>query len=119
AAARATLDAAKELNFTPNEQSIVDCSWKAIGLLSGTCATLVEEAAAPSETSADDSAPTPKPSSKTKQDSTRPNPAPVLSGGCANAPGPRPGSAVSTLFAGALFAIGLGRAQRRKSCRRK
>lgn len=42
AAAQATMQAAKDLGLTTNEQNIVDCAWKAVGVVQGTCATIVD-----------------------------------------------------------------------------
>jgi bacillolysin len=42
AAAQATMQAAKDLALTDNEQNIVDCAWKAVGVVQGACATIVD-----------------------------------------------------------------------------
>jgi bacillolysin len=42
AAAQATMQAAKDLNLTANEQNIVDCAWKATGVVQGSCSTIVD-----------------------------------------------------------------------------
>lgn len=42
AAAQGTLSAAKDLNLTENEQNIIECSWIATGVLTGTCKTLTD-----------------------------------------------------------------------------
>jgi thermolysin len=39
-AAQATMQAAKDLQLTDNEQNIIDCAWKATGVVQGTCATI-------------------------------------------------------------------------------
>jgi thermolysin len=44
AAAQATLTAAKSLNFTQNEQNIVECAWISVGVLTGQCQTLSDPA---------------------------------------------------------------------------
>lgn len=47
-AAQATMQAAQDLGFTEEEQNIVDCAWKATGVVQGTCATLATQASTPS-----------------------------------------------------------------------
>lgn len=39
-AAQATMQAAKDIALTENETNIVDCAWKAAGVVQGTCATI-------------------------------------------------------------------------------
>lgn len=41
-AAQGVMQSAKDLSFTTNEQNIVDCAWKATGVVKGTCAELVD-----------------------------------------------------------------------------
>ncbi len=41
-AAQATMQAAKDLAFTENEQNIVDCAWKATGVVTGACSPMVD-----------------------------------------------------------------------------
>jgi len=40
-AAQAVMQSAKDLALTDNEQNIVDCAWKATGVVQGTCATTI------------------------------------------------------------------------------
>ncbi len=44
AAAAANKTAAKALNFTQNEQNIVECAWIAVGVLTGSCQTITDPA---------------------------------------------------------------------------
>jgi len=46
-AATGTLSAAKDLQFTQNEQNIVECAWIATGVMTGTCKTIVSDTAPP------------------------------------------------------------------------
>jgi bacillolysin len=46
-AAQATMQAAKDIALTENEQNIVDCAWKATGVVQGTCSTIVDPKAVP------------------------------------------------------------------------
>ncbi len=39
-AAQGTLQAATDLGLTENEKNIIDCAWKAVGVVSGQCATI-------------------------------------------------------------------------------
>ena len=41
-AAQGVMQAAKDIALTENEQNIVDCAWKATGVVQGTCATLTD-----------------------------------------------------------------------------
>ncbi|MDB4940793.1 MAG: Zinc metalloproteinase precursor [Labilithrix sp.] len=41
-AAQATMSAAQDLGLTDNEQNIVDCAWKATGVVQGSCETLTD-----------------------------------------------------------------------------
>ena len=41
-AAQGLLQSAKDLGFTTNEQNIVDCAFKAVGVTPGTCATITD-----------------------------------------------------------------------------
>jgi MYXO-CTERM domain-containing protein len=41
-AAAATMSAAKDVGLTQNEQNIIDCAWKAVGVVDGTCQTLTD-----------------------------------------------------------------------------
>jgi bacillolysin len=41
-AAQGIMQAAKDIALTANEQNIVDCAWKATGVVQGTCATLTD-----------------------------------------------------------------------------
>jgi bacillolysin len=41
-AAQAVMQAAKDIALTENEQNIVDCAWKATGVVQGACATLID-----------------------------------------------------------------------------
>lgn len=53
-AALATKEAAKDVALTANEIAIVDCAWKAVGIGTGACATLVDpQSSAPSPTAGD------------------------------------------------------------------
>ena len=44
-AAQGVMQAAKDIALTENEQNIVDCAWKATGVVQGTCATLTDPSA--------------------------------------------------------------------------
>ncbi len=46
AAANATAKAATDLKLSENDVKVIDCAWKAVGVLTGTCATLAPEASA-------------------------------------------------------------------------
>ncbi|NOU28678.1 MAG: hypothetical protein HOO96_12295, partial [Polyangiaceae bacterium] len=46
AAANATAKAAADLELSENDVKVIDCAWKAVGVLTGTCATLAPEATA-------------------------------------------------------------------------
>ncbi len=39
-AAAATMQAAQDLKLTANESNIIDCAWKAVGVVQGTCSTI-------------------------------------------------------------------------------
>lgn len=55
-AAQGLMQAAKDIGLTENEQNIVDCSLKAVGIATGACATLTDpspKAPAPTETDTD------------------------------------------------------------------
>ena len=41
-AAQGVMQAAKDIALTENEQNIVDCAWKATGVVQGTCATITD-----------------------------------------------------------------------------
>jgi bacillolysin len=41
-AAQGVMEAAKDMKLTENEQNIVDCAFKAVGIVQGDCATLVD-----------------------------------------------------------------------------
>jgi MYXO-CTERM domain-containing protein len=41
------MQAAKDLALTENELNIVDCAWKATGVVQGTCSTIVDPKATP------------------------------------------------------------------------
>lgn len=43
--AQAVMQAAKDIQLTENEQNIVDCAWKATGVVQGDCATLTDPTA--------------------------------------------------------------------------
>ncbi len=43
-AAQGTLTAARDLQFTANDQNIIECAWIATGVLPGTCKTIVADA---------------------------------------------------------------------------
>ena len=43
-AAQATMSAAKDVGLTANEQNIVDCAWKATGVVQGACSPLTDPA---------------------------------------------------------------------------
>ena len=59
-AAQAVMQAAKDLALTDNELNIVDCAWKATGVVQGACSTIVDPKATPVPT-----APGPGPSTGT------------------------------------------------------
>lgn len=46
-AAQAVMQAAKDIALTDNENNIVDCAWKAVGVVQGACAPIVDPKAAP------------------------------------------------------------------------
>ncbi|MBX3188078.1 MAG: M4 family metallopeptidase [Labilithrix sp.] len=46
-AAQGVMQAAKDIALTENEQNIVDCAWKATGVVQGTCATLTNPQSVP------------------------------------------------------------------------
>jgi thermolysin len=46
-AAQGVMQAAKDLALTENELNIVDCAWKATGVVQGTCSTIVDPKAVP------------------------------------------------------------------------
>lgn len=46
-AAQGVMQAAKDLALTDNEQNIVDCAWKATGVVQGTCSPIVDPKALP------------------------------------------------------------------------
>jgi hypothetical protein len=52
-AAQAVMQAAQDIGLTENEQNIVECAWKAVGIASGECAALVD----PQGTTAEDPTP--------------------------------------------------------------
>jgi len=41
-AATGVMSAAKDIGLTPNEQNIVECAWKATGVMQGACATMTD-----------------------------------------------------------------------------
>jgi thermolysin len=49
-AAQGIMSAAKDIGLTEDEQNIVDCAWKATGVVQGTCAPLVDPNAPPAPT---------------------------------------------------------------------
>jgi hypothetical protein len=53
-AAQGTMQAAKDLGLTDNEQNIIDCAWKATGVVQGSCETLTDPAATAPETTPPD-----------------------------------------------------------------
>ena len=132
AAAQATMQSAKDLALTPNEQNIVDCAWKATGVVQGECATIVDpKSTTPGDdgdptTSADQDGTGPGPSSgsdegegdstkspKRKTPSTSAAPAAAGSTGCNVAAG----QADHGPLAGLLLAlVGLARKRRQRPC---
>ena len=46
-AAAGTMLAAKDVGLTENEQNIVDCAWKAVGVVTGACGTIVNPQTVP------------------------------------------------------------------------
>lgn len=52
-AAAGVLQAAKDVGLTANEQAIVDCAWKAVGIGNGACATITDPNATPQSESPD------------------------------------------------------------------
>ncbi|AKU98647.1 Zinc metalloproteinase precursor [Labilithrix luteola] len=50
-AAQATMQAAKDLGLTEEEQNIVDCAWKATGVVQGACVAIAPQARTPSTSS--------------------------------------------------------------------
>ena len=51
-AAQAVMQAAKDIQLTQNEQNIVECAWKAVGIGSGVCAQIVDPNPVPQNTPA-------------------------------------------------------------------
>jgi Zn-dependent metalloprotease len=49
-AAQAVMQAAKDIQLTQNEQNIVECAWKAVGIGSGACAAITDPNPAPQNT---------------------------------------------------------------------
>lgn len=128
-AAQAVMQAAKDLALTENEQSIVDCAWKATGVVQGACATLVDpQAKTPPTTPGTDTDPgtetgtepgtgatgdadeTDDETTPTKKKSSRTGLASQASSGCNVSP---QGSTDLGPFAG-LLAVVLGLASRRR-----
>ena len=46
-AAVGTMQAAKDIGLTENEQNIVDCAWKATGVVTGACGTIIDPKTVP------------------------------------------------------------------------
>lgn len=49
-AAQGVMQAAKDVQLTPNEQNIVECAWKAVGIGQGACAAIVDPNPTPQNT---------------------------------------------------------------------
>jgi thermolysin len=49
-AAQGVMQAAKDIGLTANEQNVVDCAWKATGIVQGACATLTATSTQPEAT---------------------------------------------------------------------
>jgi bacillolysin len=118
-AAQGLLQAAKDLELTPAETNIVDCAFKATGILQGACATIVD----PKVESTPSAAPpigsaAPQPPTTTGTDAPEQTAVPqrrvrraitTTSSGCASAPGD------SSPASFALFALTLIALRRRKT----
>lgn len=64
-AAQGVMQAAKDLALTDNELNIVDCAWKATGVVQGTCSPIVDPKATPVPTAPPSPGTTPDPSTST------------------------------------------------------
>ncbi len=74
-AAQATMSAAKDIALTANEQNIVDCAWKATGVVQGACAPLTDPTVPtiPSAPTGEEPAGTPTTDPSTGEDTTDPS----------------------------------------------
>ena len=121
-AAQGVMSAAKDIGLTENEQNIVDCAWKAVGVVQGTCGTITDPSiqTTPPPTSDTTETPTPDPSAGSTPDEsgddTTPAKAPTTtttttSSGCSAAPG-RSSETGLGLFAAVAVTLGLSRRRR-------
>lgn len=128
-AAQAVMQAAKDIGLTENEQNIVDCAWKATGIVQGACATMVDPQSTGVPTTPDDGTGTGADgegtgadgttdgeegsTSPTKKTSTRRGLGPQASSGCSVT---SQGGADVGPFAGLLAAVlGLALGRRRRA----
>ena len=74
-AAQATMSAAKDVGLTANEQNIVDCAWKATGVVQGACSPLTDPAVPtiPSAPTGEEPSKTPTPDPTTGDNGTDPS----------------------------------------------
>jgi thermolysin len=126
-AAQATMSAAKDIALTENEQNIVDCAWKATGVVQGACSPLTDPKSVPVPGAPSDGTPgdtTPGPGTDdtgAADDSTEPAPttpkrrtlAPQQSSGCSvGGQGSSDFGPLAGLLA-AVFGLALSRRKRR------
>jgi thermolysin len=135
-AAAAMMSAATDLGFTENEKNIVDCAWKATGVVQGACASVTDPnspapqtAQAPSGASSSSGAPSATPEKSATNDSaeatatpsesvaskgtSRRVAAPATESGCSLGRAPADGSGIWGL--GTLGLLGLVMRRRRRS----
>lgn len=126
-AAQGVLAAAKDLAFTPNEQNIVDCAFKATGIIPGTCATIVSPQSTATPGSTDDpSTPGTEPGGAAGDDSATEEEAPAApakrkrlivteeSACSVSSPGGSATNDTIALLLAAVSALALGRRRGRK-----
>ena len=125
-AAQATMSAAKDVGLTENEQNIIDCAWKASGIVQGACSPLTDPAPASVPTApvgagetpgAADDGTTPDETESTDDGTTTPakkkrTALPQSSAGCSV--GSRGGSDFGPLAAIAAAVLGLGLSRRKR-----
>ncbi len=122
AAASASTQAAKALNFSASEQAIVTCAWIAVGVVNGTCESSPTPLPPVDAGPPDSAPPPPKPTPQPAPDSGPPAQQPPGEGllltprddsGC-NQTGASAGVDLGTLATGALAFLGLATSRRRK-----
>jgi MYXO-CTERM domain-containing protein len=112
AAAQATLTAGKDLGLSQEDQNVIDCAWKAVGVTQGTCAKITPASTTPgtsgtadssdstsSETSGDDDDDSSTSTSKKKKKKTT---APAQTAGCSTTGGSGDATWLWALAAGAV-----------------